>query len=263
MWWVHRVTAAVGQGRQSVRGVPASVLDETGQWVARINYLVRGSEVIPVGTEVALRPPCPGHPGWVTAETGFGPRRHHVDDDGVLHTDDEVDYRPPDRSCDCPWPTEADTAAAHADVRTPGLTLTHLRKISINSDLVRTRDALHTVLDLQDALGADDPVIQAATDALADDDGRPRVGRPRRPRLPLLRALRLYEQGEQIADIAAEIGYSRSWVKDALVWSRREGLLIGGSGRRGARGGHMSDAAKNELAQREQRHYAEAQNGQH
>ena len=64
-----------------------------GSW---IKYEVRGSKVLPVGAEVALRPPCPGHSGWVTADTGLGRRRHYVDADGVLHFEDnEQDYRPP------------------------------------------------------------------------------------------------------------------------------------------------------------------------
>lgn len=234
-------------------------LDDTGRWVARVTYLIRDSELLPISADIRLRPPCPGHPGWVTAKTGFGRRRHYVDDDGILHTEGEVGFTPPEQPCDCPWPTAADTAAELDEVPPPGLTLTHLRKISINADIVRSRGALRTVLDLQASLD-DDPAVEVGRHVSAEPDSRPRVGRPRRERLPLLRALQLYQDGRKITDIATEIGYSPSWVKDALSWSRKEGMLIGGRGR-GARAGVMSPAAEQELGALELQAKKEAGHG--
>lgn len=223
------------------------VLDDNRRWVARLTYTTAGSDLIPIAAEIRLRPPCPGHPAWgLLYDSEDGASRYHVDEKGVLHTDAEPDYQPPEGPCECDWPDVPLTNSALEPLPYPGLTLTHLRRISIADDIARTREAFRTILALGAHPGDDRSPVRRIAEQLTAAPAGPRVGRKRRDRLTVLRALRLYEQGTKVADIGAELHLSAGWVKDALAWARREGLLVGGRGR-GARGGLMSPDATAEL----------------
>jgi hypothetical protein len=254
------VTATVACMNTITGGVQE--LDDNRRWVARITYTTAGSDLIPIAAELRLRPPCPGHPDWgllyeYDEASGEGrTSRYHVDDDGKLHTDAETDYQPPEGPCECGWPEEPLGSDELAPLPYPGLTLTHLRRVSIADDIARTREAFRTVLATGAHPSDERSAVRKIAKQLTAAPPGPRVGRKRRDRLTVLRALRLYEQGAKVADIGQELRLSPSWVKDALAWSRREGLLVGGRGR-GARGGVMSAQANDELATLEGDHHGE------